>query len=468
MLTYRVMRVRRVLFPLLAACVVAIGALGWAWGWHEHSQAHLTDFDRQRLAFLAAENERLRSTLLAREQADEAAATKAQRTEIERTVSHLRALDFVRPVAYKEMPRSDLPMVLRQKLAQQVPAQEFNADGVALAALGLLPRGIDLKTTYLDLLGEQIGAFYDQHTQELFTFSGNSLGNAQNRVILAHELTHALEDQHFSLARLPLEAKNNDDRVLAATALVEGDATLVMNQYMMGALSAAVLRDTLSSALTTDVRKLAAAPRFLRETLLFPYLRGQQFCQELYASDGWPALAEAFHHPPASTAEILHPERFLANPRRAPITIDFPQTKVLGQEPLADNVLGEFGLRQLFARWLHDDTAYNEDAALWGGDRYLVYGNARAASYVWEIACTDPAGASKLCATLRAYLAARYALPASVTQRPILPAPAEVLSVAAGPRALGLWLVAPTTTILMIDAQDARWSEALRAQFLPR
>jgi hypothetical protein len=457
------MRARRVLTLLLAAGLVIAGTSGWFWAWNERAHAQLADFDRQRLAFLTAENERLRAALLARQQTDETAAAAAQRAEIAHTVSQLRALDFLHPVAFQEIPRSDLPRLLRQKLAQQVPDQEFDADGIALAALGLLPAGIDLKTVYLDLLGEQIGAFYDQHTQQLFTFSGQSLANAQNRVILAHELTHALEDQHFSLARLPLEARNNDDRVLAATALVEGDATLVMNEYMVGAMSPAVLRDTLSSALTTDVRKLAAAPRFLRETLLFPYLRGQEFCQALYAQGGWQALAEAFRHPPASTAEILHPERFLAKPRPEPVAIDFPDSTVLGQQPLADNVLGEFGLRQLFARWLHDEAPDNAAAEGWRGDRYLVYGDAKASGYVWKIACAGEAAAGRLCTALRAALAARYHFAGATIESPA----AQVLSVESRGRRIGMWLTGQKD-ILIIDAPDARWSEALRARFAPR
>ena len=175
-------------------------------------------------------------------------------------------------------------------------------------------------------------------------------------MILAHELTHALEDQQFNLSRLPLEAKGNDDRALAASALVEGDATLVMNRYMTGNLSAAVIKESLASALTTDVRQLAAAPRYLRETLLFPYLRGLNFCQTLYDHAGWDGLAEAFQHPPASTAEILHPERFLG---RAPAgtgrRVRSPGRPLRGQDPVDDNVLGEFGVRQLLAAWLKDD-----------------------------------------------------------------------------------------------------------------
>ena len=314
----------------------------------------------------------------------DAADVQKRRKEIEASVERLRGLSFLQPVAYKEIPRTELPAILRAKLGQQVPDQEFDHTGVALAALGLIPRGTDLKKTYLGLLGEQVGAFYDQHSRELFTFTGQPLGNSQNQVILAHELTHALEDQHFHLANLPLEAKGNDDRVLAASALVEGDATLVMNRYMLGTLSAASIRESLVATVATDVRQLAAAPRFLRETLLFPYLRGQEFCQQLYDQGGWPALARAFEHPPASTSLILHPDRFLAEPSEQPATVELPDVNLLGEPPIDDNVLGEFGLRHWLSARLRDDAQATGIAAGWQGDRYLVYGGAQAASYVWE------------------------------------------------------------------------------------
>ncbi len=331
------------------------------------------EFTGRRMALLEAETERLRGVVKARQDADDQAANRVKRQEIERDVERLRGLRFLHPVDYREIPRTELPAILRQKLAQQVPDTEFASAGIALSALGVLPANIDLKKTYLALLGEQIGAFYDQHEKQLFTFSGQPLSAPQNRVIMAHELTHALEDQVFDLSRLPIEAKGNDDRVLAATALVEGDATLVMDRYMVGDLSAASIRDALASTLTTDVRQLASAPRYLRETLLFPYLRGQEFCDALYARGGWEALAEAFRHPPASSSQILHPDLFFAVPREEPVEIPFTDLEIAGQKPMEDNVLGEFGARQLFLNWLHDKARTEEAAAGWRGDRYLVY-----------------------------------------------------------------------------------------------
>lgn len=435
------------------------------------------DFARRRMALLEEEAERLRGVVKARQDAEDQAANRAKRQEIERDVERLRGLKFLHPVDYREIPRTELPAILRQKLAQQVPDTEFESAGFALSALGVLPANLDLKKTYLALLGEQIGAFYDQHEKQLFTFSRQPLSAAQNRVIMAHELTHALEDQHFNLSSLPIEAKHNDDRVIAATALVEGDATLVMNRYMVGDLSAASLRDALAGTLTTDVRQLASAPRYLRETLMFPYLRGQEFCDALYARGGWEALAEAFRHPPASSSQILHPELFLASPREDPVEIPFPTLEVLGEKPVEDNVLGEFGSRQLFVAWLHDEHRASEAAAGWRGDRYIVYRQGDASSCVWKIACRDGKAAKAFYDAINACTVARYH-PANLLQgwpmqneaaqgKPAGKSASETMD---GMRAHpGERKIACAWTrndeLLIIDAQDDHWWNALTERF---
>ena len=127
------------------------GGLGW--GWREHEQLAGAAFTRQRLGFLETENRRLGDLLDARQRAEELANTTAQRTAIEHEVTTLRELPFLRRVTYREIPRSQLPAILSQKLAQQVPDKEFGSAAVGLSALGLLPPGIDLKKTYLGLLG---------------------------------------------------------------------------------------------------------------------------------------------------------------------------------------------------------------------------------------------------------------------------------------------------------------------------
>lgn len=448
-------------FPFFLVLLAALGA-AW-WGWREHTQAAGEEFLQRRLALLEGENRRLAGQLISQQQKEADADDARRRVEIEKSVANLRGLTFTKPVVYREIPRSDLPTVLRQKLLQQVPDREFTDAGVALAALGLLPPGTDLQKTYLGLLGEQIGAFYDQHTQEVFTFSGQPLANSQNRVILAHELTHALEDEHFHLANLPLEGKGDDDRALAASALVEGDATLVMNRYMVGNLSASVMKDVLASTFTTDMRQLVAAPRYLRETLLFPYLRGQEFCQTLYDRGGWQALAEAFAHPPSCSAQIMHPERFLAHPRQEPVPVVFADTKARGVEPNSNNDLGEFGSRQLLNLWLRDEGAASRIAAGWAGDRYLVYGDGKANSSLWRSVWATPADAGRFAQAACQGWRVRYGLkaPEANADHPAVTTTVQTHLSSRLPSGRELRILQDGRQVTLLDGQDADWLQAL-------
>jgi hypothetical protein len=212
-------------------------------------------------------------------------------------------------------------------------------------------------------------------------FEDASLDNAQNRVVLAHELTHALQDQHFSLKRLPLESKDNDDRAAAAAALVEGDATLVMSEYMLKNLSLGTIKDSLTASITQNMEQLAKAPRFLREMLVFPYLRGQEFCGALYGMGGYEAVSKAYANPPTSTSQILHPEKYLAEPREEPLAVSFGDTTLAGKKPTAENTVGEMGIRILLSEWVDDGTG-ERAAAGWRGDRYLYYRDGD--SLIWK------------------------------------------------------------------------------------
>ncbi len=402
---------------------------------------------------LENENDRLRTLVAEHERTKALEKSKAQREAIERQVEAIRGMKFKTPVEYKVLGRAEIKAVVSGKLAEAFSEQEFAAISAAFARLGLLPEGYPLRQSYIDLLGEQIAAFYDQHQRQLFMFEDATLDNAQNRIVLAHELTHALADQQFDLRTLPLEIKNNDDRAAAASALVEGEATLVMSDFMLRDLSLATLKDTLTGALGQSMEQLQKAPRFLREGLIFPYLRGQEFCATLRAQGDYPAVSRAFKNPPSSTAQILHPEKYLAQPREEPVEIKWPEVKLDGRAPNVDNVVGEFAIRILLSEATGDARAAEKAAAGWRGDRYLSFGNGDA--LVWKTQWADETEAAEFFAAERQSLEKRYALAAPRHEAQSFSADA--------PRALRL--IQTGAGVLCIDAPDAATAERLRAQF---
>ena len=385
---------------LIAGAVLGAGAM-W-----KFERAGSLDLARQsrRAEMLTEENVRLHGLVAESERAKALAANKALREEIERQVVAIRGLNFKTPVDYNVLTRQQIKATISGKLAEVFSEQEFADMTAALAVLGLLPEGFPLRQKYIDLLGEQVAAFYDQHQHKLFMYEDASLENSQNRVVLAHELTHALQDQHFGLKRLPLEIKTNDDMAAAASALVEGEATLVMSEYMMKNLSLKALKDNVVASVTQNMSELSNAPRYLREMLVFPYLRGQEFCSSLYGGGGYEAVSAAYQHPPTSTAQILHPEKFFREPREEPVAIEWPDLMVNGKVPSADNTLGEMGTRIQIAQFTDDRTG--EDAAAgWRGDRYVCYEGGR--GLAWKSVWVSEADAAEFLAAEMRVIAAR-------------------------------------------------------------
>jgi hypothetical protein len=367
------------------ALLLAIALASSLVAWQEHRQLAAESPMLRKAALLAFENDTLREALAAAQQEAATAQNILRRSQIEHDVASIRQLPFGAPVAYEVLDHAGIRQVVAGKLSEVYTDQQIQDMSTGLSGFGLLPPNFPLKQTYINLLGEQIAAFYDQHQHKLFMFQDASLENAQNRVILAHELTHALQDQNFGLLKLPLETKDNDDRAAAASALIEGDATLVMSQYMARDLTWHTLTDTVAYSATQSMEQIRKAPRYLREMLVFPYLKGQQFCSAVYARGGFPALSAVYADPPASTAQILHPEKYFPETRENPIAVNIPDTGFQGRTPLDDNVLGEMGCRILFSQYVDSGTA-EKAAAGWRGDRYLVFegGNALIWHTVWR------------------------------------------------------------------------------------
>ncbi len=440
---------------LSTGILATVACAGFAWGVFQHRRVDDPVFERRRVEFLQEENARLRAELDAGEKRKTDAANLTARSAVEKAVVQIRGLGFLQPVTYDVVTREGIRDTLRHKLDEQYSETDFQNIGAGLTALGLIQPGYPLRQKYLDLLGEQLAAFYDQHQHKLFMFRDASLENSQNQIILAHELTHALQDQHFGLLTLPLEIKNDDDMALATSALVEGDATLVMNDYMLRSFSWRSLRDSFSGALSQNMGQLQAAPRYLRESLIFPYLRGQEFCAALYSRGGYAAISAAFARPPVSTSQILHPEKYLASPREDPIRISWSATEVLGETPLCDNVAGEMGTRILLADWT--DTATAEGAALgWRGDRYLVYKQGDA--LVWKSVWADQEHALRFTSALKRCLQNRYKVASSKLDD------SAGMTKLSEPRVLIVSSSTPEEVVL-INASTQRWADALQRAF---
>lgn len=319
----------------------------------------------------------------------------------------VRGLSFKTPVPFERLSKEQLSMLLARELARQYQPEDWRNIRDSFALLGAAPKDLDLEKFYSGLLAEQVGGLYDPHSKKMQVVGDLSLKVALTQIILEHELTHALTDQHFDLLKLPFEMKDNDDRALAALALVEGDATLSMLLYAKD-LGLANLLVTAAASLFMDQDTLSAAPPLFQGMLLFPYLAGENFLLELAANhdirDGtvvnskevinpvdfgdWDLVNHVYQHPPQSTEQILHPEKLYKEPD-PPVDVILGEAEILrrlgeGWNIAWHNTAGEFIIRTLLLDHMSSH-ATEKAAAGWGGDRYcLVRSGSGETAFFWK------------------------------------------------------------------------------------
>jgi hypothetical protein len=265
--------------------------------------------------------------------------------------------------------------VLREMNEDKEPAERY-ASSRSAEAFGLLPKGFDFDSFMVDLLTEQIAGLYDPKDHEFYI--ADWIPVSDQRMVMAHELTHALEDQHFQIEAWVKAAKPNDDAELAREAVLEGSAMAAMIDYLLGETGRSMkdLPDIDPAMLVGDMGSTPAlkkAPPFLKDALVFPYFGGLTFSAEILKAGGWSSLPRMFSKPPVSTQQIMHPALYRSG--KVPSEVKLPNVDgLLGPEwtKLEENVMGEFGWKEVLKQFLGDDRAKTL-AAAWEGDRYVVY-----------------------------------------------------------------------------------------------
>jgi ABC-type Zn uptake system ZnuABC Zn-binding protein ZnuA len=304
------------------------------------------------------------------------------------TAENLRELELTAKISLHFPTRDELKVYLDEQLDIALTPEAIAESTRFYVAFGFLSPDVDLRALYDNFYNNQVGGFYDSESKAM-----NVVLLAQNaqlgdnlplleRVVFVHEYTHALQDQYFDLTAYlqDEQAQSNGDRYIARLALVEGDATAVMNIYLaleaqtnpLGTVFSALYGGLQAGNLTLP----EGTPQIIADELLFPYNGGATFVQALYrSSDSWQAVNDAYKNPPASSEHILHPEKYFANEQPQTITLD-DHSQVLGANWTLGNagVLGEFYLSRFLATHLPDSVATTASAG-WGGDAYHIYTN---------------------------------------------------------------------------------------------
>ena len=345
------------------------------------------------------------------------AAVVATTTEVLKQTSEIRELAILRPVKSGAESRAAIERMLIKNLNERTTEAEMHATELSLRKFGLAPGEFQYRPFIIKLLVEQVAGYYDPKSREFHLADWLELET--QKPVMAHELTHALQDQHFNLRRFEKWPDGDSDAELAAHALIEGDATLAMNLYLAkNPLDALAFGRSLLTGVSTE--QYDQAPRSIRESLIFPYLQGSVWATQVYKRGGWPMVSNAFTRLPLSTEQILHPEKYFQYER--PVKVVLPEvasllnasiskqesavsnqqiTGTAGVPPAArrnatqprakstlptahrplptgwrrveSDVNGEWSYYLILDQFLNSPAESKRAAAGWAGDRYVVY-----------------------------------------------------------------------------------------------
>ena len=304
-----------------------------------------------------------------------AAEFTAAADQVLKKMSEITGLEQKAPVKKTLRSREEIrAYVIREMNDERNPAERY-AEKRSAEAFGLLPKNFDLDSFMVDLLTEQIAGLYDPRAGEFYIADWIPLED--QRMVMAHELTHALQDQHFKIADWVKAARPDDDAESARQAVLEGSAMAAMLDYELRekGLTLNDLPEIDPSFMVGDLNSSPAlknAPPFIKDALLFPYFGGMTFSNSLLKVGGWSSVSRVFTKPPASTQQILHPELYNSGKAPAPIVIPSAKPAADGWIKLEDNVMGEFGWKEVLKQFL-DEARATPLAAGWEGDRYVLF-----------------------------------------------------------------------------------------------
>jgi hypothetical protein len=305
------------------------------------------------------------------------------------------------PVLLKS--RAETRRFIEQELDRRYTADRVEAERKGMVAWGLIPPAYDLRRLFVEMMQEQLAAYYDPRAKVMVL--ADWLPPDQQQVALVHELVHALQDREVSLETFLAPRPSAGDQVLARQALIEGEAVGLSFELVLKSQGAELtslpdlgpLKALAASGAAGAT--IAAAPKFLRDLLTFPYIEGLTFVFELRKREPWSAISALYRDPPRSTSQILNPQKRLGT-REDPVSITLPDLGAIapGVKEVMTDELGEFGLGAMLGLQLGEPAGLAA-AAGWRGDQYRVWEDASGRlSLIYLVAMESEARARSLAA----------------------------------------------------------------------
>jgi len=267
---------------------------------------------------------------------------------------------------------------LRKRVKDVASPEELRAEELTLRKFGLVPPDFNLADSTVDLLTEQAAAFYDYDKKKLFITETTSSDNQEP--VLAHELSHAIADQNFNLGKYIRQGSKSDDGSTARLAVMEGQATWLMSEYLARRLGqslksspALVRMMSRISESTGNYPVFDQAPLYLRLTLVFPYTQGMLFQNDVIQRYGDEGFAEVFRHAPVSTQQVMHPQKYFEHVEPTLPALPVPHLPS-GYKGLVSGTLGELDHQVLLEQFVGKARA-DELAPHWRGSAFELREN---------------------------------------------------------------------------------------------
>lgn len=313
---------------------------------------------------------------------DVAAQMRAQIGTIILDVEESRALPFLEVPTVVILDQTDFTARVQQQMNDELDPDETAAQEAMYKLLGMLDEDADYRQMLVDLYTEQVAGFYDPDAGELVVPVAVEGITPLQEITIAHELVHALTDQHFEFNdeyETRVESGTGDDAD-GMLALIEGDAVYQQLLYLESfdpskAASAAI------EALSYDTSMLDSVPDWLEKDLSFPYEQGFTFAGFLVEEGGLKAVDEAYQAPPATTEQILDPNKYLRH--EAPEPLDPLTVDLEGWDLRDERSLGEWGIRRLLTDTLPPGELA-QVASGWGNDTYRLFTRGGDTAFVWS------------------------------------------------------------------------------------
>jgi hypothetical protein len=375
--------------------------------------------------------------------APETTVSPKEAKELFRSVDEIlqfASLDTDLPIKHKVKrrltKRDEVQSYIEKSMKDDKDAKRLERSSAVLKKFGLIPRNFDLSTFLIAMLREQVAGYYDVKTKTVNLL--NWVDAEQQKPVLAHELTHALQDQSFGIEKWmkglagQTDSKDNkkddpspsdienDEETSARQAVIEGQAMVVLIDYSLAPTGKTILEapqivDALKQGMlvgSSDSPTFRDAPIFLKEELTFPYRYGLDFTAALLQAGGKElAYAGALNNPPKTTREIMEPQTYLAHEKLPPLKMIDMEKDFKGYDPFDIGAMGEFDVDVLVEQYAGRDEAtaiYPE----WRGGYYFAgkpKGDKSAPIAVLYVSrWSSPAKAAEFAAVYAKSLATRY------------------------------------------------------------